>query len=102
VNGVDLSKLTIGFEQSRLRTTRVVFSKIVPTMTEKRWIAGLTLPIERREMINPDIAAPRTVDPVGPTMACQIRLAGVVVRERRFELQRCHLLKAGHLPPCLP
>jgi len=49
-------------------------------------IAGLTLPIECRETIDLDIATPRAVNLIGPTMFRQIRLTSVVVWERRLKL----------------
>ena len=49
-------------------------------------IAGLTLPIECRETIDLDIATPRAVNLIGPTMFRQIRLTSVVVWERHLKL----------------
>jgi hypothetical protein len=59
-------------------------------------IAGLTLPIELGKDINLGVAAPRASDVVVPTTARQISLTGPIVRKGRFELQKCHQLKANH------
>ena len=59
-------------------------------------IAGLTLPIELGEDINLGVATSRASDVVVPTTARQISLTGPIVRKGRFELQKCHQLKADH------
>jgi hypothetical protein len=59
-------------------------------------ITGLTLPIELGEDINLGVATSRASDVVVPTTARQISLTGPIVRKGRFELQKCHQLKADH------
>jgi hypothetical protein len=71
-------------------------------------LTSVALPFEshRPDRENLDVPATRTVDAIRPAARDKIRLAGILIRERRFELSDGHLVNwfrsAGHIGvPCL-